>query len=155
MWQPYLDVIRQKCSQALHILDRFHVVAKMNKALDDVRAAESRKMAQDDYPSVLRRRAGVGSSAKRISPRSKSSVCEIYSTTTSTPSVPICSKKIFSSTGNTNAHLCPHVPGFLVPSNGAIPHRADEEDRPNVALSSRAAAQPLFQSQKTDFQRCA
>jgi transposase len=24
MWQPYLDVIRQKCSQALHILDRFH-----------------------------------------------------------------------------------------------------------------------------------
>jgi transposase len=33
MWQPYLDVIRQKCSQALHILDRFHIVAKMNKAL--------------------------------------------------------------------------------------------------------------------------
>jgi transposase len=55
MWQPYLDVIRQKCSQALHILDRFHVVAKMNKALDDVRAAESRKMAQDDYPSVLKK----------------------------------------------------------------------------------------------------
>ena len=33
MWQPYLDVIREKCSQALHILDRFHIVAKMNKAL--------------------------------------------------------------------------------------------------------------------------
>jgi transposase len=32
MWQPYLVVIRQKCSQALHILDRFHIVAKMNKA---------------------------------------------------------------------------------------------------------------------------
>src|SRR6516162_4239515 len=42
MWQPYLDVIRQKCSQSLHILDRFHIVAKMNKALDEVRAAESR-----------------------------------------------------------------------------------------------------------------
>ena len=49
MWQPYLDVIRQKCSQALHILDRFHIVAKMNKALDDVRAAESRQMAQDGF----------------------------------------------------------------------------------------------------------
>jgi hypothetical protein len=45
MWQPYLDVIRQNCSQALHILDRFHIVAKMNKALDEVRAAESRQMA--------------------------------------------------------------------------------------------------------------
>ena len=30
MWQPYLKVIREKCSQALHILDRFHIVAKMN-----------------------------------------------------------------------------------------------------------------------------
>ncbi len=45
-WQPYLDVIGEKCSQALHILDRFHIVAKMNKALDEVRAAESRKMAR-------------------------------------------------------------------------------------------------------------
>jgi transposase len=42
MWQPYLDVIRQKCSQALHILDRFHIVAKINQALYGVRAAESR-----------------------------------------------------------------------------------------------------------------
>jgi transposase len=55
MWQPYLDVIRQKCSQALHILDRFHIVAKMNKALDEVRAAESRKMAQDGYPPLLKK----------------------------------------------------------------------------------------------------
>jgi transposase len=39
MWPPYLDIIRQKCSQALHILDRFPIVAKMNKALDEVRAA--------------------------------------------------------------------------------------------------------------------
>lgn len=28
MWEPYLKVIRQKCSEALHILDRFHIVAK-------------------------------------------------------------------------------------------------------------------------------
>ena len=42
MWEPYLKVIREKCSEALHILDRFHIVAKMNKALDEVRAGESR-----------------------------------------------------------------------------------------------------------------
>jgi transposase len=34
MWEPYLKVIREKCSEALHILDRFHIVATMNKALD-------------------------------------------------------------------------------------------------------------------------
>src|SRR5664280_2825182 len=55
MWQPYLDVIRQKCSQALHILDRFHIVAKMNKALDEVRAAESRKMAQEGHEPLLKK----------------------------------------------------------------------------------------------------
>jgi transposase len=32
MWKPYLRVIREKCSQALHLLDRFHIVAKMNEA---------------------------------------------------------------------------------------------------------------------------
>jgi Transposase len=45
MWEPYLKVIREICSEALHILDRFHIVAKMNKALDEVRAGESRRMA--------------------------------------------------------------------------------------------------------------
>ena len=55
MWKPYLDVIRDNCSQALHILDRFHIVAKMNKALDEVRAAESRKLAQDGYEPLLKK----------------------------------------------------------------------------------------------------
>jgi len=51
----YLDVIRQKCSQALHILDRFHIVAKMNKALDEVRASETRRMAQDGHEPLLKK----------------------------------------------------------------------------------------------------
>jgi transposase len=55
MWKPYLRVIREKCSQALHILDRFHIVAKMNEALDDVRAAESRKMAQEGHEPLLKK----------------------------------------------------------------------------------------------------
>jgi transposase len=55
MWEPYLKVIREKCSQALNILDRFHIVAKMNKALDEVRAAEYRRMAQAGYEPVLKK----------------------------------------------------------------------------------------------------
>jgi transposase len=49
MWGPYLKVIREKCSEALHILDRFHIGAKMNKALDEVRAGESRRMATEGF----------------------------------------------------------------------------------------------------------
>lgn len=55
MWKPYLKVIREKCSQALHILDRFHVVAKMNEALDDVRAAEARRLAQAGHEPLLKK----------------------------------------------------------------------------------------------------
>jgi transposase len=55
MWEPYLKVIREKCSGALHILDRFHIVAKMNKALDEVRAAESRRMASEGRTPLLKK----------------------------------------------------------------------------------------------------
>jgi transposase len=55
MWEPYLKVVREKCSEALHILDRFHIVAKMNKALDEVRAGESRRMAREGFVPVLKK----------------------------------------------------------------------------------------------------
>src|SRR5438270_4418774 len=55
MWEPYLKVIRDKCSEALHILDRFHIVAKMNKALDEIRAGESRRMAMEGRLPVLKK----------------------------------------------------------------------------------------------------
>jgi transposase len=55
MWEPYLKVIRAKCSEALHILDRFHIVAKMNKALDEIRAAESRRMASEGRVPLLKK----------------------------------------------------------------------------------------------------
>lgn len=55
MWQPYLRVIRERCSQALHILDRFHIVAKMNDALNEVRAQEARRMISQGYEPVLKK----------------------------------------------------------------------------------------------------
>jgi transposase len=55
MWAPYLKVIREKCSEVLHILDRFHIVAKMSKALDDVRAAETRRMQREGREPVLKK----------------------------------------------------------------------------------------------------
>jgi transposase len=55
MWEPYLKVIREKCSEALHILDRFHIVAKMNKALDEIRSGESRRMAMEGRTPVLKK----------------------------------------------------------------------------------------------------
>jgi len=55
MWEPYLKVIREKCSEALHILDRFHIVSKMNKAIDEVRAEEARRMKAEGRAPVLKK----------------------------------------------------------------------------------------------------
>jgi transposase len=55
MWKPYLNVIAQRAGQALHVLDRFHIVAKLNKAIDEIRAQEARKLRQQGYEPVLKR----------------------------------------------------------------------------------------------------
>ena len=47
--------IREHCSQALHVLDRFHIVANMNKAPDNVRAEETSRMKREGRAPVLRK----------------------------------------------------------------------------------------------------
>jgi transposase len=65
----YLKVIREKCSEALHILDRFHIVAKMNKALDEVRAGESRRMTSEGRTPLLKEVALAPAQTRRESDR--------------------------------------------------------------------------------------
>ena len=55
MWQPYLSVLAQEVSQAIHVLDRFHIMQAMNKAIDEVRAEEARRLKRDGYEPVLKR----------------------------------------------------------------------------------------------------
>lgn len=54
MWKPYLRVIAKKAPQALNVLDRFHIVAKMNKAIDEVRAQEVKAMKAKGLNPVLK-----------------------------------------------------------------------------------------------------
>lgn len=54
MWKPYLKVIAEQASQAIHVLDRFHIMQKMNKAIDKVRAGEARQMKEDGYEPILK-----------------------------------------------------------------------------------------------------
>lgn len=54
MWKAYLKVVAKKASQAVHVLDRFHIMQKMNKAIDEVRAAEAKQMKVDGYEPILK-----------------------------------------------------------------------------------------------------
>ena len=53
MWQPYLDMVKEHAGQAVHVLDRFHVMKKMNEAIDQVRREEAKQMKADGYEPLL------------------------------------------------------------------------------------------------------
>lgn len=55
MWQPYLSVMAQEAGQALHILDRFHIVSHLNKAVDEVRRAESTRLRGKPVAAKLKK----------------------------------------------------------------------------------------------------
>ncbi len=54
MWQGYIKVIRKKASHAVHVLDRFHVMQRIGKAINDVRAAEVKQLKADGYEPSLK-----------------------------------------------------------------------------------------------------
>jgi transposase len=67
MWQAYLKVIAKKLPKALHILDRFHIVANLSKALDKVRAEEARKLSKEGWDVLKRSRWLLLRRRKRLS----------------------------------------------------------------------------------------
>jgi len=54
MWKPYLKVIKKKAPGAIHILDRFHIMALMSKAIDKIRAGEAKRLKQDGHQPLLK-----------------------------------------------------------------------------------------------------
>ena len=44
MWKPYLRVIAEKAPGAVNVLDRFHIMSHMGKAIDKVRATEAKAL---------------------------------------------------------------------------------------------------------------
>ena len=55
MWKAYLTVIARRLPQALNILDKFHIVAKLHDAVDEVRRDEATQMAKEGYEPILKR----------------------------------------------------------------------------------------------------
>jgi transposase len=53
MWRPYLKVIAERATQAVNVLDRFHVAAHMSKAIDKIRADETKRLKEQGEEPVL------------------------------------------------------------------------------------------------------
>lgn len=54
MWKAYISVIADRLGDAVHILDRFHIVANLNKAVDEVRRAEVKRLKDENKPAYLK-----------------------------------------------------------------------------------------------------
>ena len=53
MWRNYLDVIAEKAPQALNILDRFHIVQHLGKAINRIRIDETRQLKEEGYDETI------------------------------------------------------------------------------------------------------
>jgi transposase len=76
MWRPYLNVIAAKASQALHVLDRFHITMHLNQAVDQVRRAESTRLRGRPMAKRLKKmRWKLLRKGSRVRGRAKHKLC--------------------------------------------------------------------------------
>jgi len=54
MWKAYLTVIRKRAAHCLHVLDRFHIIAHLSKAIDKVRSSEARDLTKRGRGELLK-----------------------------------------------------------------------------------------------------
>ncbi len=53
MWKNYLAVIAERAPQALNILDRFHIVQHLGKAINRIRIDEARQLKEEGYDESI------------------------------------------------------------------------------------------------------
>jgi transposase len=53
MWAPYVDTVKLRATNAVLVFDKFHIVAHLMRAIDEVRRAEA-KALKATYPELLK-----------------------------------------------------------------------------------------------------
>jgi len=53
MWKAFFGVVKKRCCSAIHVLDRFHVMQLLSKAIDSVRRHEVRTLRAAGRPALL------------------------------------------------------------------------------------------------------
>lgn len=96
MWWPYLQIIAKRAPDAVNVIDRFHVMRHMNKAIDDIRAKETKSLRTKGKEAVLTGSRWACWNGQRTSPIIRWIACRTCSPATLT----ICSKRMSSGSGN-------------------------------------------------------
>jgi len=54
MWQPYIDMVKERLPGAMLVFDKFHIIQHLLKAVDEVRREEARELKKTN-PELLKR----------------------------------------------------------------------------------------------------
>jgi len=150
-WEPSLKLIRERCSEALHILDRFHIVSNMNQALDKVRAEETSRRKREGRDPILKKSRGLRlKRSENLKDEQQFRFRDLLRYNLK-PSEPTFSRQPSSSSGTTTHRLGPPNSWIGAP-NHAIPHRTHEENRPLPTHAPRSHPE-RFPRSKTALQR--
>jgi len=155
MWQPYLNVIAERAKNALNILDRYHIAAKMNKAIDEVRAKETREMKARNRLTgkevvlthsrwCLLARGEPHREADRQAEGAAGLQPAYDPSLPPQGGVPLLLGVHLSGVGG-------EVHGAVVQEGHALAHRADEEDRPHASLTQAAHPQLVRGPRREDL----
>ncbi len=77
MWDPYIKAVKEQCPNTQLIFDKFHVVKKVNEALDDVRRKEFAKAADEERIDVKRKRWIILSRENNLEPEQKETLIQL------------------------------------------------------------------------------
>lgn len=69
MWDPYIKAVNEKCPNARLIFDKFHVVKKINEALDRVRRTEFANACEAERLNMKRKRYLILSREANLKPQ--------------------------------------------------------------------------------------
>ncbi len=142
MWRAYLKVIAKKAAGAVHVLDRFHIMQKMNKAIDEVRAAEAKRLKADGYEPVLKHsRWCLLKRRENLTEKRGRQVIRTAQVQLAVGSQSFAARGLSAILGICQPRLGGPLPRPVVHPHDAIEDRAHEESRPNLAQSSRTDSQ--------------
>ena len=137
MWQPYLNVIAEQLRQAVHVLDRFHIMKKMNEAIDEVRRGEARQLEEDGYEPVLKHsRWCLLKRRENLTEKQTVKLAELLKYNLQERAELPVAGGLSAVLGIHQSRLGGKVPRPVVYADLAEPDRADEEDRSQPAGTS-------------------
>ena len=77
MWEAYRKSVEEWLPNAKVVFDKFHVVEHLNKALDEVRKNEARRLDKDDRKILKRKRWVLLKGAENLSPEQQGTLREL------------------------------------------------------------------------------